>query len=92
MLTNAENYYKTPQKTLTTVDTMFRIHENATLKGYLKWIKTSKSKRVDTNGNIDGRHAFSLNGSYQMHWYKYSTVQNNEGVNENFMYCVSVIH
>jgi hypothetical protein len=65
-LTNDDSYWK-DAKSLTTADAMFRIGENRTLNGELRWSELTGA------GTMKGRESpLSLNGSHAIHWVDYS--------------------
>jgi hypothetical protein len=66
MLTNDDTYWRA-SKNLATADAYFRIHENRTLNGELKWSEATGK------GTMKGReNPLLLNGSHQIRWNDYS--------------------
>ncbi len=65
-LTNDDSYWK-EARSLTTADAMFRIGENRTLDGQLRWSEATGS------GTMKGRESpLSLNRSHSIRWVDYS--------------------
>jgi hypothetical protein len=68
-LTNDENYWKRTKR-LTTADAMFRLHDNCTLKGELRW------SAATGKGTMNGReNPLNLRGSYVVQWSDYSELE-----------------
>ena len=72
LLTNDDNYWKTTER-LTAIDAMFRLNDNCTLQGTLRWGAATGS------GTMKGReNVLDLRGAYSIRWAEYSQL-NCEG-------------